>query len=77
LRSLIICAVLAEVSFQGDETGGTCSTHESYFHKISVGKFQRKRPTEKPRNKWEDNIKKILKEIGHASVAPIHMAQDE
>jgi hypothetical protein len=33
-------------------------------YKILVGEPQRKRPFERPRHRWEDNIRMYLREIG-------------
>jgi hypothetical protein len=33
-------------------------------HRVLVGKPEGKRPLERPRRKWEDRIRKDLKEIG-------------
>ena len=32
--------------------------------KISTGKYTGRRPLGRPRHRWEDNIRKYLKEIG-------------
>jgi hypothetical protein len=41
-----------------------------------VGKPEGKRPLERPRRKWEDNIKTDLKEIWWGGMDLIHLAQD-
>ena len=33
-------------------------------HRVLVGKPEGKRPLGRPRRRWEDNIKKDLKEVG-------------
>ena len=33
-------------------------------HKVLVGKPEGKRPVERPRRRWEDNIKMDLEEVG-------------
>jgi hypothetical protein len=43
--------------------GGTCSTHGRGVYRVLVGRSERKRPLERPRRRWEDNIKMDLKEI--------------
>jgi hypothetical protein len=43
---------------------------------ILVGRPEGRRPPERPRSKWEDNIKMDLREIGFADVDWIHWAQD-
>jgi hypothetical protein len=41
-----------------------------------VGKPEGKRPTGRPRHRWEDNIEICLREIGWLGVGCINMAQD-
>jgi len=41
-----------------------------------VGKFDGKRPLERPRHRWEDNIKKDLQEVGCGGMDWIEVAQD-
>jgi len=33
-------------------------------HRVLVGKPEKKRPLERPRRRWEDNIKIDLREVG-------------
>jgi ribosome biogenesis protein Nip4 len=40
-------------------------------------KSEGKRPLRKPRNRWEDNIRMDLREIGWGSVDWMHLAQDK
>jgi hypothetical protein len=57
--------------------GGTCGTHwgrERY--RVLVGRPEGKRPLERPRHRWEDNIKMDLREIGIDGVNWILLAQD-
>jgi hypothetical protein len=45
----------------------TCSRHrggERYLQGFKVGRPEGKRPLERPRRKWEDNIKLDRREIG-------------
>jgi hypothetical protein len=44
-------------------------------YRVLVGKPEGKRPLERPRHRWEDEIKMDLEEIGWG-VAWIHLAQD-
>jgi hypothetical protein len=44
---------------------------------ILVGKPEGKRPLGRPRSRWDDNIKKDLREIGYESVDWMHLAQDK
>jgi hypothetical protein len=41
-----------------------------------VGKPEGKRPLERPRRRWEDNIRMDLREIGWGSMDCIDLAQD-
>jgi hypothetical protein len=43
---------------------------------ILVGRPEGKRPLERPRRRWEDNIKMDLREIGFVDVDWIHLSQD-
>jgi hypothetical protein len=43
---------------------------------VLVGKSEGKRPLERSRRRWEDNIRTDLREIGWESVDWIHLAQD-
>jgi hypothetical protein len=45
-------------------------------HKISVEKPEGKRPRERPKRIWEDNIRMDLWEIGWEVVGWMHLAQD-
>jgi hypothetical protein len=41
-----------------------------------MGKPEGKRPHERPRHRWDDEIKIELREIGWEGVEWIHLAQD-
>jgi hypothetical protein len=45
-------------------------------YNILVGKLEGRRQLERPRRRWEDNIKMDLGEIGFGDVDWIHLAQD-
>jgi hypothetical protein len=45
-------------------------------YRILVGRPEGKRPLERPRRRWEDNIKMGLREIGVDGANWIHLAQD-
>jgi len=45
-------------------------------HRVFVGKAEEKRPMERLRRRWEDNIKMDLQEVGGASGEWIELAQD-
>ena len=45
-------------------------------YRLSVGKPEGKRPLGRPRDRWEDNIKMDLKEVGCEGMDWISVAQD-
>jgi hypothetical protein len=45
-------------------------------YRILVGRPEGKRPLERPRRRWEDNIKMYLREIGIDGADWIRLAQD-
>jgi hypothetical protein len=45
-------------------------------YRVLVGKPKGKRPLERPRCRWDDGIKRDLREIGWRGVEWIHLAQD-
>jgi ribosome biogenesis protein Nip4 len=45
-------------------------------YNMLVGSSEGKRPLEKPKHRWEDNIRKDLREIVWEGVDWIHLAQD-
>ena len=45
-------------------------------HKVLVGKPEVKRPLERPRCRWEDNIKMDLGEVGRGCGEWMELAQD-
>ncbi|KAJ4444396.1 hypothetical protein ANN_06188 [Periplaneta americana] len=45
-------------------------------YRVLVGKHEGKRPSLKPRRRWEGNIKMDLREVGHDSRDWINLAQD-
>jgi hypothetical protein len=47
-----------------------------FNHRVLVGKPDGKRPLEKPKRRWEDNIKLDLREIGTDGANWIWLAQD-
>ena len=51
--------------------GGACGAYGGGAHRVLVGKPQGKRPLERPRRRWEDNInlkecyiKMVLQKVG-------------
>jgi hypothetical protein len=49
---------------------------EVFFYRILVGMPEGKRPLERPRRRWEDNIKLDLREIGIDGANWIQLAGD-
>jgi hypothetical protein len=45
-------------------------------YRTLLGKPEGKRPLERPRHRWEDNIKMDLEEVGCGSMDLIDLAQD-
>ena len=45
-------------------------------HKVLVGKPEGKRPLERPRRRWEDNIKMDLEEVGSGCGDWMELAKD-
>jgi len=56
----------------------TCSTHGDMrnAYKILVGKPEGRRPLEKTKRRWEDNMRMDLRETGWEGVNEMHLAQD-
>jgi hypothetical protein len=47
------------------------------IYRVLVGRPEGKRPLERPRRRWEDNIKLDLREIGIDGANWIRLAQDK
>jgi hypothetical protein len=45
-------------------------------YRILVGRPEGRRPLERPRRRWEDNIKTDLREVGWGGMNWIELAQD-
>jgi hypothetical protein len=45
-------------------------------YRLLVGKSEGKRPLERPRRRWMDNIRMYLEEVGWGDVDSIGLAQD-
>jgi hypothetical protein len=58
--------------------GWTCGTHGEgrCVYRVLVGRPEGKRPLERPRRSWEDNIKMDLGEIGIDGADCVRLAQD-
>ena len=53
-----------------------CMEEGRGVRKVLVGKPQGKRPFERPRHRWEDNIKMDLEEVGRGCGDWMELAQD-
>jgi len=58
--------------------GGACSAYGEGrgVEKVLVGKFESKGPLERPKRRWDDNIKMDLQEVGCGVMDWIELAQD-
>jgi hypothetical protein len=56
----------------------TCSTNgrEEECYRILVGKPEGKRPVGRPRRRWVNNIKMILRDVGCSGMDWTYLAQD-
>ena len=63
---------------QDDERGKTCGTYggKRDTYSLLVGKTERRRPLERPRSRWKNNIKIDLPEIVSNVLAVINLAPD-
>jgi hypothetical protein len=52
-----------------------CSTHGRGKCRVLMGKPEVKRPLGRPRRRWEDGIRMVLRDIGWGSVEWIQLAQ--
>ena len=53
-----------------------CMEGGRVVHKVLVGKPEGKRPSGRPRRRWEDNIKMDLEEVGRGGGDWMEFAQD-
>jgi hypothetical protein len=58
--------VVGHILLEINEMGWACSTYGYRIgvYRVVVGKLKSKRPFERPRHTWEDNIKLDLQEVG-------------
>jgi hypothetical protein len=58
--------------------GGACSAYGEGkgVYKVLVGKPEGRRPLERPRHRWEDNIRMDLRKVGCGCVDWMELAQD-
>jgi hypothetical protein len=68
----------ASDKIEKNEMGGACSAYglSRGVYRGLVGKPEEKRPLERPRLRWEDNIKIDLQEVGCGGMDWIELAQD-
>jgi hypothetical protein len=59
-----------------NEMGGASSAYGGGVYRVLVGKPEGKRPLERPKRRWEDNIKADLQEVGCGGMNWIELAQD-
>jgi hypothetical protein len=61
-----------------DEMGRPCGRNggKKNAYAVLLGKTEGKGPVEKPRGRWEDNIKMYVKEVGWEGVDWISLFQD-
>jgi len=72
-RSFIICTF----QIKEDEMAGVCSTHVGQMRNAYtnlVGKPEGRETLKRPRRRWEDNIRKDLRETGCKDVDRMHLA---
>jgi hypothetical protein len=81
MRSLMICT--AHQYCSGDkivknEMGGACSEYGegTGVYRVLVGKLAGKWLFDRPRRRWEDNIKMDLQEVGCGGMDRIDLVQD-
>jgi hypothetical protein len=53
-----------------------CMGEDTGVHRVLVGKPEGKRPSGRPRHRWEDNIEMDLQEVGRGHGDWMELAQD-
>jgi hypothetical protein len=71
-------SIIRMIKVKEDEMGRACSTHEAKrnAYRILVEKPEGKRPLERLRYRWKDNIKTDLRGIGGGGMDWTDLAQD-
>jgi len=61
-----------------NKMGGACSAYGGgrVVYRVLVGKPEGRSPLGKPRRRWEDNIRKDLREVGCGCVDWMELAED-
>jgi hypothetical protein len=72
----IIASYLSKIHFNTVHPPESWSSQRSFSFRILVGNPEGKRPLERPRRRWVDNIKMDLREIGWDGMDWIDLAQD-
>ena len=71
------CYYCAGDKIKKNEMGGACSAYGEGrgVYRVLVGNTEGRRPLERPRRRWEDNIKMDLQEVGYGGMDWIELAQ--
>ena len=72
----IISKLQLQFKFVIDHSLNTCMEEGRGVQKVLVGKPEGKRPSWRPRRRWEDNIKMDLQEVGRGDGEWMGLAQD-
>jgi hypothetical protein len=77
-RSVLLTQYCAGDKIEKNEVDGACSAYGERrgVYRVLVGKPGGRRPLERPRRRWEDNINTGLREVGCGCVDWIGLAQD-
>ena len=70
--------ILCGGKFEKNVMGGACGSYGEGrgVHRVLVGKPEGKKQLERPRHRWEDNIKTDIQEVGGACGDWMEQAQD-
>jgi hypothetical protein len=76
--NVLLTQYRADDKIEKNKMGGACSTYGEGrgVYRVLVGKPEGKRPLERPRPRWEDNIRMDLQEVGCGCVDWIGLTQD-
>jgi hypothetical protein len=78
MPSALLTEYISGDKIEQNEMGGACSAYgeRREVYRVLVGKPEGKRPFDRPRCRWENNIKMDLQEVGCGGVEGIKLAQD-